>query len=222
MRALTIAVAVLFVALAATASANTFIWFTGVGNGDFMDHPPTFTGGMEPPGDILDGQWTITVPDDGWPLDPVERYAYIWDTFYAPNYQPGSPGFWKGYFDAEHNSEMNALEIIDNDPTSGPIPGTGTMTGVCTLEIQVEDTNSNGVLDEGEFCDGPLTGLVIIIREGTGVYDGWCGTGNYYGSYVKDCPGTYETWNFGMYLWIDDCSTAVEPTTWGAIKALYQ
>ncbi len=214
MRALSIAVVVAVIAMASTASAD-FIWYTGVGNGDFMDHPPVFTGNMEEPGDILDGSWTITIPDAGWPLEPVERYAYIWDTFYAPNYQPGTPGFWKGYFDAEHNSEMNILHIVDD--TNG-----GTMNGVCTLEIQVQDTNSNGELDEGEFCDGPLTGLVIIIRDGTGCYDGWCGTGNYYGSFVKDCPGTYETWNFGMYLWIEDCSTPVEDMTWGTIKALYQ
>ncbi|MFH1502573.1 MAG: hypothetical protein ABIG03_05970 [Candidatus Eisenbacteria bacterium] len=214
MRALTIVLALALVAMASVASAD-FIWFTGVGNGDFMDSPPTFIGGMEAPGDILDGSWTITVPDAGWPTDPVARQSYIWNTFYAPNYEPGTPGFWKGYFDATTNGEQNALAIVDNT-------NVGTMGGVTTLEIQVQDLNSNGVLDEGEFCDGSHTGIIIIIRDGTGVYDGWCGTGNFYGSYVVNCPDTYETWNFGMYLWISDCSTPVESTTWGSIKALYQ
>ena len=49
-----------------------------------------------------------------------------------------------------------------------------------------------------------------------------CGTGNYFGSYVKDCPATTETWNYGMYLWLEDCTTPVENATWDAIKALYQ
>ncbi|KPK98727.1 MAG: hypothetical protein AMK75_06855 [Planctomycetes bacterium SM23_65] len=216
MRALAIVVAIAIVALASAASAETFVWYFGVGNGDFTDSPPVFTGGMDPGGDITDGYWSISIHDDGWPLDPVERYAYIWDNFYAPNYTPGTPGFWKGYFDTEHGlPAMNDLFI--DDVTNG-----GTMIGICTIEIQVQDLNNNEVLDEGEFCEGSLTGLVIIIREGTGAYDGMCGTGNYFGSYVKDCPDTYETWNFGMYLWLDDCSTPVQETTWGAIKALYQ
>jgi hypothetical protein len=213
MRALTIVMAVALVALASVASAD-FIWFTGVGTGDFMDSPPTFIGNMESPGDIVDGSWTIIVPDDGWPTEPVAREAYIWNTFYAGNYEPGTPGFWKGYFDSSTNGVQNPLAIVDN--TNG-----GTMSGVTTLEIQVQDLNSNGVLDEGEFCSGSHTGIIIIIRDGTGVYDGWCGNGNFYGSYEKDCPGTTETWNFGMYLWIADCSTPVEDTTWGSIKALY-
>ena len=49
-----------------------------------------------------------------------------------------------------------------------------------------------------------------------------CGTGNFFGTYVKACPGTMENWNYGMYLWLKDCSTPVENVTWGAIKALYQ
>jgi hypothetical protein len=214
MRALTIVLALALVAIASVASAD-FIQWSGVGYGDFMDSPPTFTGGMVPPGHIEDGEWTIVIPDAGWPLDPVARQSYIWNTFYAPNYEPGTPGFWKGYFDAFTNNEHNSLYIVDD--TNG-----GTMNGTVTLEIQVQDSNSNGVLDEGEFCDGSHTGIVIIIQDGTGVYDGWCGNGNFYGSYVVDCPNTYETWNFGMYLWIDDCSTPVESATWGSIKALYQ
>jgi len=112
MRALTIALAVALVAFASMASA--FTSFNGVGTGDFMDSPPTFIGNMEAPGDILDGSWTITVPDDGWPTDPVAREAYIWTTFYAGNYEPGTPGFWKGYFDASTNGAQNTLAIVDN------------------------------------------------------------------------------------------------------------
>lgn len=216
MRALAILVTIAIVALASAASAETFMWFFGAGNGDFADNPPVFAGGMDPGGDILVGSWSITLDDTGWPTTSPAREAYIWDTFYAPYYTPGTPGFWKGYFDTEHGlSSMSDLYIADD--TNG-----GTMVGICTIEIQVQDLNNNTVLDEGEFCSGSLTGLVIIIREGTGVYDGMCGTGNYFGSYLKDCPLTYETWNFGMYLWLDDCSTPVQETTWGAIKALYQ
>lgn len=214
MRALLIVFAVAALATAAYGQEQ-FIWFYGAGTGDFMTSPPVFGGAMDPGGDITDGSWSITIPDAGWPTDPTDRASYIWTTFYAPNYTPGTPGFWKGYFDTSHGlPDMNSLGIVDD--TNG-----GTMTGICSIEIQVQDTNNNGVLDEGEFCSGSLSGLVIIIRLGTGVYDGLCGTGNYFGSYVKDCPQTSETWNFGMYLWLENCSNAVESTTWGAIKALY-
>jgi len=213
MRALTIVFAVVLVALASTASAD-FVWFTGVGVGDFMDSPPTFVGNMEAPGDILDGQWTITVPDAGWPTDPVEREAYIWTTFFAGNYVPGTLPCWKGYIDATTNGEQNTLSIIDNT-------NIGTMSGVTTIEIQVQDLNGNEILDGDEFCEGSDTGNIIIIKDGTGCYDGLCGTGNFNGTFVKDCPGTTETWDFGMYLWLHDCSTPVESTTWGSIKAMY-
>lgn len=216
MRALTIAVMVALFAFASIASGYTF--YNGVGNGDFMDVPPVFTGSMDPGGDITAGSWTITITDDGWPTDPVVRAQYIWDTFYAPNYTVGQPGFWKGYFDTDHGlSAMNALQIVDETGGGGVI---GTMGGVCSVEVQVEDTNSNGILDEGEFESGSLTGLVIIIRDGSGIYDGQCGTGNYFGTYVKD--GTYETWQFGMYLFLSDCTSPVEEASWGSIKALYQ
>jgi hypothetical protein len=216
MRALTISLAVALLMVAPVTYAETLVGFFGVGAGDFMDHPPVFTGTMDPGGDITSGSWTITIPDAGWPLDPVTRYAYIWSTFYAPNYQPGNPNFWKGYFDTGHGlPTMNAINIVDN--THG-----GVMNGVCSVEIQVQDLNNNGVLDPGEFCDGSLAGLVIVIRDGEGFYDGMCGTGNYFGTYVKNCPQTHETWNFDMYLYLDDCSAPVQDSSWGAIKALYQ
>ena len=219
MRALLIVLAVAALATAAYGQ-ETFVWFYGAGTGDFMDSPVVFGGAMDPGGDITDGSWSVTVPDATWPTDPTARAAHIWDTFYAPNYTPGNPSFWKGYFDIEHGAEdMNALTIIDN--TNG-----GSMAGICSVEIQVQDLNNNGVLDGEdefeEFCTGSLSGLVIIIRNGEGIYDGMCGTGNYFGSYIKDCPATTETWNYGMYLWLEDCTTPVENATWGAIKALYQ
>ena len=218
MRALLIVFAVAALATAAYGQEETFIWFYGVGVGDFMDSPVVFGGAMDPGGDIDDGSWSITVPDDSWPTDPAARQQYIWDTYYAPNYSAGNPSFWTGYFDEAHGDMvLNALSIVDNDPETG-----GSMSGVCSVQIQVQDLNNNTVLDEGEFCSGSLSGLVIIIRNGEGFYDGMCGTGNYFGSYTKDCPATTESWNYGMYLWLQDCTTPVEDTTWGSIKALYQ
>jgi hypothetical protein len=181
-----------------------------------MDSPPTIVGGMDSGGEITDGSWTITIPDTGWPTDPVLRAQYIWDTFYAANYNSGTPGYWLGYFDTNHGlSEQSSLAIVD--VTNG-----GSMSGICTFQIQVNDTNNDGDLDEGEFCSGSLVGFVIIIKNGTGVYDGMCGTGDIFGTWLKACPTTLETWNFGMYLYLNDCTTPVENSSWGIIKSLYQ
>ena len=95
MRALLIVIAVAALATAAYGQ-ETFVWFYGVGTGDFMDSPVVFGGAMDPGGDIVDGSWSITVPDEGWPTDPAARYSHIWNTFYAPNYSAGNPSFWTG------------------------------------------------------------------------------------------------------------------------------
>ena len=202
MRCLTTLVAITaLLALPTCAGAQeTFVWFYGAGTGDFMNSPVVFGGTMDPGGDIVAGSWTITVPDADWPTEPVARAAHIWDTYYSGNYTPGNPSVWTGYFDVAHGgSALNDLYIIDD--TNG-----GTMIGVCSIEIQVVDMNNNGVLDGDEFCNGSLSGLIVIIRDGgTGVYDGLCGTGNYFGTYSKVCPATTETWNYGMYLWLEGC-----------------
>ncbi len=205
--------------LAAAAPANEiFVWFYGTGVGDFIsDSPPIFTGVMDAGGDISEGSWSIAVPDASWPDTslPAVRTQYFWDTFFAGNYTPGTPGYWIGYIDVNHGLPTQpVLDIVDD--TFG-----GTMTGVCTIQMLVTDDDNDGVLDDDEFCQGSFSGCIVIIREGTGIYDSYAGTGSYNGSFTVDCPGSMHTWNLGMYIWIDNAAP-VESMTWGSIKALYQ
>ena len=216
MRALIVLVAAAVIALSAPAyGQEIFVWVNGLegGGGDFMDSPPLFTGPA-----LIDyadpGDWSITITDTGWPTDPVLREQHIWNTFFAPNYFE-DPDRWVGYFDNTTLPELNDL-FIDHT-------GVGTLIGVCSVEIQVDDTNGNGVLDNDEWCGpGSLSGAVILIREGTGLYDGYCGEGYYFGTWDKQCPDTYEEWTFGMDLWLEPCPSAVENVSWGTIKAMYQ
>lgn len=208
------------VALLAAAAPATeiFVWFYGAGVGDFIaDSPPIFTGVMSSGGDITEGSWSIAVPDASWPDTsvPAARTQYFWDTFFAGNYTPGTPGYWIGYLDVNHGlPSQPVLDIVDD--TFG-----GTMTGVCTIQMLVTDDDNDGVLDDDEFCQGSFSGCIVIIREGTGIYDGYAGTGSYNGSFTVDCPETAHAWNFGMYIWIDNAAP-VETMTWSSIKALYQ
>lgn len=200
------------------AQEDWFIWFYASGDGDLLDCPPIFTGGMNPGGDVVNGSWSITVCDHGWPTDPTERNTYIWETFFADSYTSGDPAFWTGVFDVEHGQpHMNPIAIVDE--TNG-----GTLGGACAVEYQVPDLNGNGVLDEGEFCDGYLGGLIVILSadEGTGFWDGRGGTGNYFGSFNRACPSTHDGWDFGMYLWLEYGPAPVHTTTWTSVKDLYK
>ncbi len=213
-----LALALVMLMAAAAPASEIFIWFYGTGVGSFItDSPPVFTGAMNPGGDITAGSWTIAVPDASWPdtATPAVRTQYFWNTFFAGNYTPGTPGYWIGYIDVNHGlPEQNTLDIVDD--TFG-----GTMTGVCTIQMLVTDDDSDGILDDDEFCQGSFSGCIVIIRQGTGVYDGYAGTGSYNGSFTVNCPESMHTWNFGMYVWIDNAAP-VETTTWSSIKALYR
>ncbi len=185
-------------ALSATAAAqwDEFFWFYISGDGDFMDCPPVFTGGMDPGGDMSDGSWSVTVCDQGWPTDPVERFAFIWETFFAENYTIAEHPYWTGFFDMDHGQpEKNQFTFTDNSANSS-------LSGYCTIEYQVVDSNANGELDEGEFCEGSFSFLQVLMDEGTGVWDGWGGTGNAFGMYERACPSYHDVWVAGVYLWL--------------------
>jgi hypothetical protein len=184
--------------------------------GSLMVGSPVHFSGPITFGSCYPGTWDIWIDDTGWPTDPAPRWDHIWNTFYAPNYDPtlfGGFGGWLGIFDVPTLAERPDL-FIDHT-------GEGTMTGVIQLIFQVQD-NGNGVLDPGEECMGSLVGIVIIINDGTGVYAGYCGSGSYSGGFFRDCPGFNETWMVHMDLCIQPCETPVAETTWGTVKALFQ
>ncbi len=195
-----VAVMLALLALAhAAAAQQTFFWFYCSGDGDLMDSPPVFSGGMEPGGDTSDGHWSITICDHGWPTDPEARSAHIWESFFADNYTAGSNPHWIGYFDMDHGQpHRNQFSFVDN-------AGGGSLGGYCTIEYEVQDLNANGELDEGEFCDGYLSLMSIIVGDSSGgVWDGWGGTGNAFGYFERACPTTDEAWHMGVYLWLED------------------
>jgi len=224
MRALLVLLAVSILALAVPASGDEIIvWLNGSGGGDFMLSPVVLSGTAMI--DYADpGLWSITVPDAAFPVDPVAREQYIWDNFYASNYFLDPPR-WIGHFGT--GVTVDGHDIPATLPELNELyvehTGIGTMVGVCSIEIQVDDLDGDGELDENEWCqNSSLSGLVILIREGTGRYDGYCGEGYYFGTRTIDCPNTDESWMFGMDLWLEPCPSPVENASWGTIKALYQ
>jgi hypothetical protein len=204
-----IVAAALLLAGAATAQVHFEFHCTGAGN-MVTDSPPVYGGGIDG-GDLAPGTWQMEVVEDGsWPGtgDPAGRWAYIWANYYV--YDPG-PQIWTGIFDC----------LLDLEKT-----GEGTMTGVNDLVFQIIDMDGDGVLDPEECMDG-MSGAVIIIHDGTGIYAPYCGDGTYEGFYFRDCDEVSPTYmldnvDFNMQLDLEDCAMANKASTWGAVKALFK
>ena len=190
--------------------------FMGDGTGSLLVSPVVY-GGNITWGDLAPGVWDLTIDDGGWPdpSDPGARWDYIWDTYYAPNYDPDAH-IWIATFDSTTCATVPRVYLEHT--------GVGHMSGVAKLRMQVSDDNGNGVLDAGEICEGDFSGLVIIIKDGSGDYAGYCGDGYFFGSYTKPgCPPEMTDYvQLLMHLNVDDCAVSIASSTWGKIKLLYE
>jgi hypothetical protein len=208
-KVLVLAAAALLVAGVAAAQVHYEFHCAGSGN-MVQDSPPVYSGNIDG-GDLAPGTWSMETDDTGWPsiATPAARWDYIWLNYYV--YDPG-PQIWTGFFDG------NALFLEKT--------GQGTMHGICDMTFQIIDLDGDGVLDPEECMDG-LSGAVIIIEDGTGIYTHLCGDGTYEGFYFRDCDAGSPTYmlddvNFNMQLDLEDCGMAAEPATWSAVKALFE
>lgn len=192
-----------------TAFAYQEFSFHCVGSGNMiMFDQPVYSGTIDG-GDLAPGLWWMHVDDTGWPpaSNPQLRWAYVWQNYY--DYDP-SAQIWTGMFDCTLD-----LEHI----------GYGTMHGICDLTFQLIDLDGDMILDPEECANG-LSGAVIIIHEGTGVYSELCGDGNYEGGFFRVCDEGPDWMNdfvdFQMYLDLEECGMAAQPSTWAAVKALFK
>jgi hypothetical protein len=203
-----VAVALMFVSV---AYAQVHYDFHCAGSGNMVQDSPVIYSGAIDGGDLAPGTWQMTVDDTGWPptTTPGPRWDHLWTTYYI--YDPG-PMIWTGTFDNNH---------LFLEKT-----GTGTMQGTCDLTFQIIDMNGDGILQPTECMDG-LSGAVIIIQDGTGAYAQLCGQGTYEGFYFRDCESASPTYmldnvDFNMQLDLEDCGMATGPSTWSAVKSLFE
>jgi hypothetical protein len=199
--------------LAGAASADITVNFFCLGTGNMVaDVGNVVYGGQIVGGDLVPGVWSISIDDTGWPVDPGPRWDYIWNTFYI--YAPGSPSVWTATFDAPLLATRPVLSIVHT--------GVGSMAGVADMRFQVTDWDDDGVLDPDECGGDALSGIVIIIEDGTGDYASLCGDGSYQGGYTRDCALFGDDVQFQMSIDLYECGMATQPASWGTIKALYQ
>lgn len=204
-----IAVVLMFVSV---AYAQVHYEFHCTGSGNMVKTGgPVVYGGQIDGGDLAPGTWFMEIDDSAWP--PVGgdalRWDYIWVNYYV--YNPGA-FIWTGTFD-------NNYLFLEKT-------GTGSMQGTCDLTFQIIDMNGNGTLEPEECMDG-LSGAVIIIQDGSGAYAHLCGQGTYEGFYFRDCIVANPTYmldnvDINMQLDLEDCGMANSPSTWSAVKSLFE
>lgn len=201
--------------VAGVANAAITKLFLCDGSGDMVgDVGAVVYGGGIPIGDLAPGTWSIALNDSGWPTEAGARWDHIWNTFYEPNYSSGDPSVWTATFDTPLLPTRPVLYLEHS--------GVGSMSGIADMRFQVIDWDNDREVDPDECDGGELSGMVIIIEDGTGDYSDLCGTGSYQGDYIRDCDTHADAVTFWMDLLLDECGMATEPASWGAIKALYQ
>jgi hypothetical protein len=210
-RCLVVVAAVVAVFVAGVVLGQVHLEFECSGVGNMAAVSPVVYSGSIDSGDLAPGYWQVTIDDTGWPsiTDPEARWAYL-----LANYYTFDGMVWTGYFESNH------LYLEKYDPDGG------SMQGTCDMTFQIIDYNFNGEIDPDECMDG-LSGAVIIIEDGTGVYALLCGDGTYSGSYDRDCVVGSPTYmqddvQFGMQLDLEECGMDTETSTWSSVKSLFR
>jgi hypothetical protein len=218
---LSILVAVLIVLVPAVLMSWNFDYEVKSKMGGILERTPGYKG------PIVDGGsgwiWFELYHND-WPdtTDPDARFDYIWDTYFAPNYDSSVVGAYKWVGQLPGQFYLHT--------TSAPIGYNGWFLGSINAKITVRDFNENGTLETWELLkqhlfDGRLSKL--CEDPGGGEMDckwGWGAlASNYFSFYPPDPPGVDTLYNgANLTLTAMGCETAVEAASWGAIKALYK
>jgi hypothetical protein len=191
--------------------------YDAAGATNFLVSPVIFLGTVtagEPL--LLGGYWTLTIDDTGWPddSDPNARWDYIAATYYEPNYNPGTIT-WTGTFDEFTTASAPHW-------TSGKA-GVGEMTGTAILQMSIWDFDVDQVIDADERAFIVFSGTLIVVKNGSGVFAGYCGLGSYSGSMSNPDPVNWadDSFNLSTILDVEDCSVPTKQVTWGNVKSLY-
>jgi hypothetical protein len=187
------------------------------GSLNFMVSPTVFDGTIDAGEPLLvGGYWWLQIDDTGWPADTdkAARWSYIAANYYTPNYDPMF-GSWTATFDENTTNSAPAWSVGK--------AGVGSMTGTATLQTTITDFNFDGVIDPDERAFVIFSGTLIVVKNGDGLFAGYCGLGSYSGSATNTDPSSYADDAFAgsTILDVEECSVPVEEVTWGQIKSMY-
>jgi hypothetical protein len=219
----------LFCAGGVLADTQAFYSYQWQGEGSLMASPIVYTGTFI---SGFSGTWTITVDDSAWP-DSAKvpysdaRFNYIWQHFFAANYDSTGPLSWTGYFNASTLGEQPGFEF---NITGSAYGDNGTVGGGAPFSVLVMDNTPNGVLDAWEW-DNLRFAANLNINPGvaTGTFVGYCGWGAMNATDF-DFPSPYDAVDYVGYgdlpgsgnLFTSLCPSATEPAGWGKVKSLFR
>jgi hypothetical protein len=189
--------------------------------GGILENTPAYKGPLTGGGS---GWIWFELYTPGWPdtTDPTARFNYIWQTYFAPNYDSSTPGAYKWVGQLPGQFYLHT--------TSAPIGYNGWFLGSINAKITVRDFNENGTLElweatKQQLFDGRLSKL--CTDPGGDEMDckwGWGAlASNYFSFFPPDPPGVDTLYDGGnLTLTATGCASSAEPASWGAIKALYR
>jgi hypothetical protein len=201
--------------VAAQVPAHIEYDFSGTGN--LMVSPVVYSGSIDSGEPLLvGGTWNIWIDDTDWPgdTDQAARWGYIDATYFSPNFNPVVFS-WTGVF----NSGTTA-----STPQWRAGRGiVGDLLGTTEVQFTIQDFDFDSLIDPDERMLMVVSGTIIVVKNGTGIWAGYCGLGSFSG-YTENA----DPWNWaedhivgGTVLDIEDCAVATQDVTWGQIKSAY-
>ncbi|UCH85498.1 MAG: hypothetical protein JSW50_07365 [Candidatus Latescibacterota bacterium] len=211
-------VCILVLSTPAFAQVPAHIEYSFSGTGNLMTSPVIYSGTVDSGEPLLvGGDWFISIDDTGWPSDSDKntRWSYVDAAFFTPNFNPYVFS-WTGVFNSSTTASIPQWSA-GND-------GVGDLVGTAEVQLTIQDFNFDMVIQPDERMLMLLSGTIIVVKNGTGIWAGYCGLGSYSGSTENADP-----WNFtddsvtgDAVLDIEDCSLPTETVTWGKVKATYR
>jgi hypothetical protein len=215
--ALVVACAVVSVVGPVAAQVPAHIEYDFSGTGNLMVSPVVYGGPINSGEPLLvGGTWTISLDDAGWPgdSDKTVRWNYIDATYFTPNFNP-VVWSWTGIFNAVTTASAPQWRAGRGD--------VGDLLGTTEVQFTIQDFDFDALIDPDERMAMVVSGTIIVVKNGTGIWAGYCGLGSFSG-YTEN----YDPWNWaddniqgGTGLDIEDCSVPTEDVTWGHVKAAY-
>ncbi len=201
----------------ALAQVPAHIEYGFSGTGNLMVSPVVYSGTVSSGEALLvGGTWSISVNDAGWPSDADQnaRWNYINSTYFAPNFNPYVYS-WTAIFNSTTTASIPQWQTGR--------PDVGNLVGTAEVQLTISDWDFDMMIDPDERMLMLLSGTIIVVKNGDGIWAGYCGLGSYSGSTENADP-----WNFAddsvsgsAVLDIEDCGVPTENVTWGKVKATY-
>jgi hypothetical protein len=199
------------------ASADTAYQVGMNGSGSLMMSPVVYSGNFM---FGLVGTWEITIDDSMWPgpADSTARFDYIFDHFFAANYDNTVGGEnWKGYFNAATLPSPPHFRFDLVSPA-------GVLEGDITITILLRDWYADGILSQSEKHRNLNLSATLNVHPdlGTGAFEDLCGHGSVSsGNFNFHNPPMLDMLQIVGQIQTYTCPNPVEDATWGSIKALY-